>query len=228
MKPFALLFVILLASCGSTDSVDENGSGTTATDPEVQTPPEPVTATVGINLETSGINWDREKKVKKANQQLKIGKSNINFTVNDATLNTSGEFTFSKGAWTTVDGVQAHCDLEIDLASAMAVQVDDDEKLALQSPNYLDIQQYPTATMMIAALDPDCTDCQVEAKLTLKDTTGKVSFPATAVWQNGRTTSLEGEFEIDGKAWNLINPDVDQEIDYDRLKLVVRVITDAE
>ena len=156
-------------------------------------------------------------------------RAKINFTANDAEFTTNGKFEFKEGAWVLMDDKLTSGSMVIDLSNALGVQADaNTEKLGIQSPNYLDIEKYPTATIAFGEISTDCDSCDVTADLTLKDTTGQVTFPAMIEWNGNVPSSLEGTINITGHEWNIINPDVKQEIEKDNLSIYIRIATEAQ
>lgn len=226
MRTLLFVFAILLVGCASEDT---SNTATNDQDTVPTLPPEPEVVSIPIDPNFSSIEWERDKKVKKAESTLKLGNSTINFTANNAEFTTSGTFEFADGAWTMLEDEVTGGVMTIDLSSAMGLQADKEtDKLSIQSPNYLNIEKYPTAKLEFAALSASCDSCDVTANLTIKDTTGAVTFPVMIEWKDNVPSSVEGTIELTGHEWNIINPDVKQEIERDKLSIYFRITTQAQ
>ncbi len=221
MKFHLLLLAFGLMACTATEQ--ENEALTTAK--ETQEAPQPELTKYPISTENSKVDWERYKKVKNANSSFKIGKSNINFSVSNAELTTNGTFLLKEGWWLCEGDQLLSGVFEVDLANAVALQVSDEtEKLELTSPQYLDVSQYPTARIEVLSITKNASDsCMVEANLSIKDTTGAISFPAQVMWEKHVPYALNGQFMINGEAWHLLNPKADQEIVADELTFSLSV-----
>ncbi len=161
------------------------------------------------------IQWDRSKKLKSANTSIKIAGKDVNINVEDFSLATSGSFTvLSSNMFTYADKISLNT--SIDMKKIVALQANEDDILELTGPNYLDIENHPTGSIEIVNITDRAgiailrfkgknivLDCTVD---TMKD--GK-----------GRIKTISVQCPIDAVAAGLINPDIDQNIEYDRITL---------
>jgi polyisoprenoid-binding protein YceI len=82
----------------------------------------------------------------------------------------------------------------------------------IKAPNFLDVEKYPTAKLVINKVLPNPVvgtstgKYIVDAKLTVKDVTEFVSFPITLTEEEGRLVG-HSSFAINKALWGIKSPD---------------------
>lgn len=167
MKTLKLTFLsfavaMFAASCGSSDTATE----ATVTEEVAPAAEETASATeLPVNTEASVVKWKGAKVTKSHNGTLKLSEGTV--TVEGGELK-GGSFTIDM---TTLENE--------DLAGT-----DMYEKLIghLKSPDFFNVDSFPTATFVITAVEPAAVDGathKVAGNMTIKGITKNVSFPAT-------------------------------------------------
>lgn len=166
------------------------------------------------------IQWDRSKKLHSAKTSIKIGGKDVDINVEDLSLETSGSFTvLSSNVFRYSDKISLNA--SIDMKRIVALQANDEDIVELTGPNYLDIENYPTGSIEIVDVNDRAgiailrfkgknivLDCTVD---TMKDSEGRI-----------KTISVK--CPMDAVAAGLINPDIDQDIEYDTIVLTLESI----
>jgi polyisoprenoid-binding protein YceI len=184
-------------------------------------------AATKIHLDTSSsVEWQRYKHVKHSSNTIKLGKSTVNFSVDDARYTAVGTLGLEEGWWQVKQGKFDGGVIKLDMNTIAALQINDKNEVELRSPDYLDVAKYPFATIRVKSITSRNDSSIVKAEITIKDTTAKVEFPAKVDWGAGNTPkTFAGRFVIDGKAWKLFRPRAGQEISEDRLEFLCRFNT---
>src|SRR5438093_1027071 len=80
----------------------------------------------------------------------------------------------------------------------------------LQSDDFFDVKKYPTARFEITGVSPisgaapGTPNFTVRGKLTIKDVTREISFPAVIARRDDGSLATEAHFDIDRTKWNVI------------------------
>jgi polyisoprenoid-binding protein YceI len=139
-------------------------------------------------------------------QTLAINPSNskIEFVGAKVTASHDGGFTDFGGSLSLADPLeQSKVDLTIQTASLYA----DKEKLTkhLKSPDFFDVDKFPTATFKSTKIDRDGNQYTVTGDLMLHGVTKRISFPASLSASADRLDA-NAEFSIDRKDFGIVYP----------------------
>jgi polyisoprenoid-binding protein YceI len=174
--------------------------------------------TIPVNLETSTVTWDRYKKQKNTQSNFKIGNSSISMTIDELELTTSGNFiAVEESYWIVEDKKTVNGLLTVDLSMTAGVKINQENKLEITSPEYLNAANYPTATIEFLPFENTCDTCSLQALLSIKEKTDTISFDAIFTWEESLPTTMIGNFTINGFEWGLIGTNTTKEIIADRL-----------
>lgn len=185
---FLLSVVVLMAACNNAGKTDQ----ATTTDTQV------VSNTDGSSYaidSTTTIQWTGSKP---------SGKHEGIFKINEGTLlvkNNSlsgGNFIINMQSLTNLD---------------LAANAENKGKLEghLKSPDFFDVEKYPTAKFEITSVEPYTADSSTKLKdathlikgnLTLKDSTKNISFPAK-ITIDANTAVASADFNIDRTLWGI-------------------------
>lgn len=212
MQKSIWLFVLMLTlgACGPEETTPE------APDQATMVPEIPV-ETITLDPASSQVVWERHKEWKNMESSFKLGKSTINFTMDNAKINTSGSFGVKSGSWQVKEGQILSGEVEVDLANIVALQVDDDEMLKLKSPDYLDIEKYPTATIKFGEVQVPADSLAMPVELTLKGKTENVDALVSSTVVDGKPFLMMANFSIQGVEWDLIPEDKVKDVVTDSL-----------
>jgi polyisoprenoid-binding protein YceI len=201
-------FVFTLALACSTEPSANNEQE--ATEPVAEEP-----SIVKTAFDTSSkVQWLRYKHVKNSNNTVKIGKTSFNLQMNDLAYTTEGTLAIKEGWWQDKQGKFESGTVKFDMTSISSLQLNESREPELKSPDYLDAAKYPVSILTIEKIE----NGMASGKLTIKDTTASVQFPAEAEWMNKQYPKrFKGRLVVDGKAWKLYSPKVSQEIVSDSL-----------
>jgi polyisoprenoid-binding protein YceI len=142
--------------------------------------------------------------------------SSVGFVGSKITGSHDGGFNTVEGEVLLVDGdpTKSSVNLTIDATSLWA----DDERLTghLKSPDFFDVEIYPTATFKSTEITAAETGYTMVGNLTLHGITKSISFPAEITVEDGRVTAaaefaikrFEYEMVYPGKVDDLIRDDV--------------------
>jgi polyisoprenoid-binding protein YceI len=72
----------------------------------------------------------------------------------------------------------------------------------LQSPDFFDVEKFPSSTFTITRVIPEGSTINVTGKLTIKGITHEVTFPAN-MESKGRTLYANGKLAIDRSQWDV-------------------------
>lgn len=202
-KPLTLLLALALCACSS--ETGKTGTDSTTGQSGTTAPPAPQRDSVLIDVASSSVKWERAKTVKNVKQKVKLGNATIEMNLDEASFTASGDIPVKNGAWYSLGKQPDGGTIRLDMTKLQAVQVGNDQRLEMTSPDYLDVEHFPTAQLRFNKLDSDGKGGYTAAmSLTVRDTTGAVSFPVTV--QNGADglpSKLSGTFTIDGMKWGL-------------------------
>lgn len=227
-KLLFILPVILFACSESTDTVadtEESNQTNTTTVVDVNDPEyvNPNVVNTDIDTNTSTINWSRFKKVK--NASMKLG--NISMSVGEMEYTTEGDFVIESGYWQVIDGEKLMCEVIVDLTRVASIQLNDDNKLEVVSPGYLDVENYPSAMLLFKSFEinegENEHNCTLE--LTLKGVTKPLDAVAVFDWSGVAPSEMACTFTVDGVEWGLVNPDVDADVEADELTITCVIKT---
>jgi polyisoprenoid-binding protein YceI len=185
MRTIVFLFLVGLVTVGCKDP------GAKVTPAAVESPNEPAAAT---------------QPGARAVQTLAINPSNsrIEFVGAKITASHDGGFTDFSGSLSVADPLeQGKVDLTIQTASLYA----DREKLTkhLKSPDFLDVDEFPTATFKSTKIDKDGNQYTVTGDLMLRGVTKRISFPASLSASADRLDA-NAEFSINRKDFGIVYP----------------------
>ncbi len=141
---------------------------------------------------TSTITWIGSKPTGKHTGTFKI--SDGSFNVKDGAL-TGGSFTINMNSLNNED---------------LAADAESKGKLEghLKSPDFFNVEKYPTAKFEITAVEPNTDKTKkditniIKGNLTLKDSTKNVAIPAR-VTVDAKTLSASATFNIDRTLWGM-------------------------
>lgn len=222
---FALPFVLLACSAEEQSTEESTNGGTDEatqhldiTDPAHPDYVDPSVQNVDIDTNTSTVNWERFKKVKNANISL----GNFSMNVGNLEYTTEGDFPIESGYWQVIDNEIMMAEVILDLTQVAALQINDENKLDVVSPNYLDVDEYPSAMLLFKSFKQaedgsNIHSCIVE--LTLKGKTKPIEAVAEFDWLGEAPAEMACSFTINGVEWGLVNPDVDADIEVDEFTL---------
>ena len=156
-------------------------------------PAENVTPAEVTDAQESSAPLDR---VSDATKSFVINEgSKIEFTGSKVTGSHVGGFKVFTGSFSVADGqlVPAAQTIEIDMKSTWS----DNEKLTghLTGPDFFSVEEYPTSTFAITAVEPADSGSTVTGNLTLHGVTKSISFPADIQITDEEVT-LKAEFSI--------------------------------
>ena len=190
MKNTILLFaVVLLAACNNSSDAEK---ATTTESQAVQTATG-VSYTVDSSITT--IIWTGFKPTGQHTGTFKVSEGEL--LINDNTL-TGGSFTIDIRTLANQDLIQ---------------DPENKGKLEghLKSPDFFDVQKFPTAKFQITSVEAYAADSSsrlkdathlVKGNLTLKDSTKNISFPAKLT-VDANTASAYADFNIDRTLWGM-------------------------
>lgn len=212
---FIIVISIILSwsfiSCGNNKNEGKEENDSTQTEKIIRD-------SIPVNLETSNITWDRYKKQKNTQSNFQIGNSTISMTIDDLELTTNGAFVaVEKSYWIVENKKMVTGLLTIDLSMTAGVEINQENKLEITSPAYLDIENYPTANIQFLPFENTCDSCSLQALLTIKEKTDTIHFDAVFSWEKSLPTAMNGSFSINGLEWGLVGTNATKEIIADRL-----------
>jgi polyisoprenoid-binding protein YceI len=137
-------------------------------------------------------------------QQLKPvdSKSEVKFTVKNFGLNTPGTFTGLQGTiqFNPSELSSASFNVSIDVSTVnTGIDMRDNH---LKSKEYFDAEQYPTINFVSTGVKADNDGYIISGQLTIKGISKNISFPFTAVSQNGGML-FTGNFSINRKDFDI-------------------------
>jgi polyisoprenoid-binding protein YceI len=137
-------------------------------------------------------------------QQLRPidSKSEIKFTVKNFGLNTPGTFTGLKGTiqFNPSELSSASFNVSVDVSTVnTGIDMRDNH---LKSNEYFDAKQYPTINFVSTGVKADDNGYVMSGQLTIKGVSKNISFPFTAVSQNGGIL-FTGSFSISRKDFDV-------------------------
>jgi polyisoprenoid-binding protein YceI len=178
----------------------------------------------------TSFNVTRSKTVKDVDKEIKFGNSVMHMKMDNASFSATTKIEIADAYWETVNKNFDHGNVILDMKSVTALQIGEDEKIGTGNPGYLETKKYPAALLVINGFDSvpgNAKQMQVKAKLTIKDSTADITFPAKIEFADaahaGVPTKLSGSFHIDGVKWGL-NPK-NAKVVKDDLKFDVVLVT---
>lgn len=185
---FLLSVVVLMAACNNASKTDQ----ATTTDTQA------VTTTDGSSYavdSTTTIQWTGFKPTGKHEGIFKINEGTL--LVKDNSLS-GGNFIINMQSLTNLD---------------LAADAENKSKLEghLKSPDFFDVEKYPTAKFEITSVEPYVADSStkligathlLKGNLTLKDSTKNISFPAK-ITVDASTAVASADFNIDRTLWGI-------------------------
>ncbi|RYY49003.1 MAG: YceI family protein [Chitinophagaceae bacterium] len=190
MKKIALVLSVVAGFVACNNSNDKDKANTT--DKQAVTTAEGAAYKVDSS---SLVTWTGSKPTGKHDGTFKLSEGTL--LVNNNTL-TGGSFTIDINSLTNLD-----------LASAPKDKAGLEGHL--KSPDFFDVQKYPTAKFEITSVEPYKADSSSKTKdathtikgnLTLKDATKNIAFPAK-VTVDANTIAAFADFNIDRTLWNM-------------------------
>lgn len=216
----AALFALAFAACtndsGKTGTTDSNANTVTQ-------PPAIKYDSIPLDAAACNVSWVRDKTVKDVKKKIKLGKATMEVNMDEASFSADGTIPVLSGAWFTEDDKLTGGVVRLNMRELKSLQVDASGQLDMNSPDYLDAEKYPVATIRFLEAHNtlathghvDSTgntatsrsdDATFKALLTIRDKTDTISFHGKMKDVTGTVPQLaEGTFTIDGKAWGL-NP----------------------
>jgi polyisoprenoid-binding protein YceI len=129
--------------------------------------------------------------------------SKVNFIGSKVTGSHAGGFKTISGYFTVKDGAPVGTDhkVTIDLKSTFT----DSDKLTehLKSPDFFDVEKYPTATFDATSITKTGEGYTVSGNFTLHGVTKNISFPATST-QSGDVVKIAAKFDINRKDFGIV------------------------
>lgn len=215
----ALFFACSETAEEPAESSDQQIDEVTTEEPQPGDPDYVDPSVVNSELDTnlSLVVWSRYKKVKNANMSI----GNFSMSVGEAEFTTDGDFPVESGYWQVIDGKNMMLEAILDLTRVAALQINDENKLDVVSPNYLNTDEYPSAMLLFKSFEenPAGNEHACTLELTLKGKTQAMDAIAVFDWTGAAPSTMSCTFTIDGVAWGLINPDVDADIEKDEFTL---------
>jgi len=206
---FPIIFILMLAACGNNSG---QGSANKDDSSNVQ-----ICETYMMDTAISSVSWEHYKKAANTNSNFSLGKVNISMNVANVEYTSNGNFAVVSGEWVLEKNVGVSGTIVVDLSKTAALKVGKDKKLEVGNPDYLDIEKYPTAKIEFSKIELNKDSIDIKAKLTIKDTTGSIEFPAKIKWTNSVPEVFKAKFSIDGKKWGLINKNATGSVIADKL-----------
>lgn len=209
MKPekttFAILlptvFLLAVFACQNETNVLRDSPGNAT----AHEPPAPEYVVLPLDTFASTVVWKRHKTWKNMETTLKLGKTKINVQMDHANISTSGTFRVLRGqlGWRKETGM-VHGEMYMDLTRIVALQVNKDEKLKLRSPDYLNVEKYPTAELLFTDVPVNCDTCEVNMILKLKGKNRTLKGNVVTELRDEKPFLVWVHFTIDGKEAGLI------------------------
>ncbi|MGD8607123.1 MAG: YceI family protein [Myxococcales bacterium] len=147
--------------------------------------------------------------------------SKVEFVGAKVTRSHGGGFTDFAGKVELAEPTESsHVEITIQTASLYA----DEEKLAkhLKSPDFFDVNDFPTATFRSTEIKKRADDYQVTGDLTLHGVTKRVSFPATIQVSDG-AVKASSEFSINRHDFGISYPGMKDDLIRDLVVIKLRV-----
>ncbi|RMG57023.1 MAG: YceI family protein [Bacteroidetes bacterium] len=207
---FLLPGLLLTIACGDSTSTETGTTETNVTAPAPEPAPDPAAmweaplepatiaepgtpasppadaVTMAINTEASQIYW----------QGAKVAYMHY------------GTIQVAEGSLFAQDGQLAGGTIAIDMNSIVNLDLDDPKKNAdlvghLQSPDFFDVANHPTATLEITSVTPvKGSTYSISGNLTIKGITHQITFPAEiSMGSNG--LQAQARFSIDRAKWDV-------------------------
>lgn len=120
----------------------------------------------------------------------------------------NGTFQLQEGSFTVEEGLPKAGTFVADLNTIKVVDLTDAEMNAkltghLKSPDFFDVEQFPTATFEITGIEKIGQDsAKVSGNLTIKGITKNITFPAS-VTREGDILKVKADFFIDRTEWDI-------------------------
>ena len=135
-------------------------------------------------------------------------RSSLRWTGSRVTKTHPGAFKTFGGAITLVDGKAEASKVEIDIDTT-SITTDKDRLIAhLKSPEFFDVEKYPTAKFSSTAITPGGTDGAthtVKGNLTLHGVTKEITFPAT-ITVGEKEVTAKSRFSLNRKDFGIVYP----------------------
>jgi polyisoprenoid-binding protein YceI len=172
-------------------------------------------------------NSNSEKKATTTEAQAVTASTGTAYTIDSTTTVTwtgskptgshEGIFKVKNGSLLVAENAVTGGSFEIDIASLRNIDLAKDPKQQagleghLKSPDFFDVEKYPTAKFEITAVVPFVADSTAKTKdathtisgnLTLKNITKNISFPAK-VTVDANTAAAFADFDIDRTLWEM-------------------------
>jgi polyisoprenoid-binding protein YceI len=147
--------------------------------------------------------------------------SKVQFVGAKVTRSHGGGFTDFAGKVELAEPTESsHVEITIQTASLYA----DEEKLAkhLKSPDFFDVDDFPTATFRSTEIKKRADDYQVTGDLTLHGVTKRVSFPATIQVSDG-AVKASSEFSINRHDFGISYPGMKDDLIRDLVVIKLKV-----
>jgi rhodanese-related sulfurtransferase len=125
-----------------------------------------------------------------------------------------GRIAVAEGSVTIVNGlpVAGHCLLDMNSAANLDIQDEGWRNMLirhLMSDDFFDVERYPTARIElqggteIAGSTPGTPNVELAARLTIKDVTRPICFPAIVAAQEDGTLKAQAMLDLDRTLWNV-------------------------
>lgn len=215
--------IILLAATLTACGPSENGTDKTDSSNITKQPPAVKYDSIPLDAAACKVSWVRDKTVKDVKKKIKFGNATMEVNMDEASFSADGTIPVLSGVWYTENDKLTGGVVRLNMRELKSLQVDDIGQMEMNSPDYLDAEKYPVATIRILEAvqpnvmlpDTDSTgktkterspETEFKALLTIRDKTDTISFNGKMENITGTVPQLaEGTFTIDGKAWGL-NP----------------------
>ena len=196
--------------------------------PEVPVKPDkPSVKTFDCDTSKSYVLWERIKEIHRKEEKIKLGKAKVNLKINGLVLRTQGTFKLHHGFWVLHPDSSASATLAVDLRNGLMLGVNDEDRLELMHPEYLDIKNYPLAVVSVKNFRENEKSYFGEYFITIKDSSAKIQPIVDSVHtRNGVPDYFSFNFNINAKKWKLHNPENANSIIEDKLHFDCVIVTD--
>ncbi len=232
-----ILLVATFTACGPS----ENGTDKTDSSNITKQPPAVKHDSVPMNAIACNVSWVRDKTVKDVKKKIKFGNATMEVNMDEASFSADGTIPVLSGAWFTEDDKLTGGVVRLNMRELKSLQVDASGQLDMNSPDYLNAEKYPVATIrFLEAVQPNvmlpdtdstgktkrerAPETEFKALLTIRDKTDTISFNGKMENITGTVPQLaEGTFTIDGKAWGL-NPKAAKVVK-DEMRITLKLVS---
>ncbi len=178
------------------------------------------TDSVSIDTSACKASCERSKVSKDMHKQVNNGNASFNFNAADMSMTFEKTVTITSGKYILKNNRFNGGIIRLDLTDALY------PKMWSSSD-----AQKKSGSLKIIRLDTignDISKCRVIADFHVRDTTGRISFPATVNFSDSthqKPSRLQGNFVIDALAWKLFPVDTNATVTKDGLNFILDVVS---